>query len=595
MTFDEILGRLPGEKRKKLPRGWQTLCPAHEDREPSLSVERGEDGRTVLHCHAGCEPGKVLDAVGLKLADLFPDDGKPEERPKVQKRRVCEYVYRDEHGQPIGRKVRWEPKTFTWEQFTNGQWRPGKPARKTPYRLDELVKAPVGVPVWICEGEKDADNVRAAGALAVTSSKDWQAAWGSLFRGRRVIIVRDNDDAGSKISDEVAATLSGAASVTIVVPPGVVDKGDVSDYLDAGGTLAALEELATRRLDAFCPSRIRASGERQQRLETAPRVISFGSPYLDDALTGILPRDVVIATARTGAGKTEFAVQTALSVGASGKRVHVFALEAEPGEIERRIKWRYVSQLHYARPHAESIRYQDWHAGLIDHIVGDIEDEAHDMFLRATENLSTFYRGSQFTGDSFVREMSRIASETDFVVFDHLHYVDMDDDNENRGYKALTKQFRDAALLNDKGVLAIAHLRKTARFDQRLLPMDEDIHGSSDIIKIATKIIGIAKAEDVEPMTDDRGRPVPWMHPTYMGVLKNRTDGGTTRYGALTWYDSRTNAYSQQYELFRPVDGGKSAQWLTMDEMPSWAKRVSAPRSSSRAAEPFDEGVFGGY
>lgn len=58
------------------PRGdvWKLTarCPAHEDRSPSLSVAEGVDGRAVLHCHAGCRPERVVRAMGLQWADLFP-------------------------------------------------------------------------------------------------------------------------------------------------------------------------------------------------------------------------------------------------------------------------------------------------------------------------------------------------------------------------------------------------------------------------------------------------------------------------------------------------------------------------------------------
>lgn len=46
-------------------------CPNHDDRHPSLSLSRGDDGRVLLHCHAGCEPEDVVAALGLELKDLF--------------------------------------------------------------------------------------------------------------------------------------------------------------------------------------------------------------------------------------------------------------------------------------------------------------------------------------------------------------------------------------------------------------------------------------------------------------------------------------------------------------------------------------------
>jgi hypothetical protein len=47
-------------------------CPAHDDRSPSLSVAEGVDGRTLIYCHAGCPPERIVAALGLSWADLFP-------------------------------------------------------------------------------------------------------------------------------------------------------------------------------------------------------------------------------------------------------------------------------------------------------------------------------------------------------------------------------------------------------------------------------------------------------------------------------------------------------------------------------------------
>jgi hypothetical protein len=35
-------------------RGWMARCPAHNDRQPSLSIADGADGRLLLYCFAGC-------------------------------------------------------------------------------------------------------------------------------------------------------------------------------------------------------------------------------------------------------------------------------------------------------------------------------------------------------------------------------------------------------------------------------------------------------------------------------------------------------------------------------------------------------------
>lgn len=72
MTIHEILDRL--HKVRKLGNRWTACCPAHEDSNPSLSVGVGEDGRFLICCQAGCRTADVMEALGLGLRDLFPDD-----------------------------------------------------------------------------------------------------------------------------------------------------------------------------------------------------------------------------------------------------------------------------------------------------------------------------------------------------------------------------------------------------------------------------------------------------------------------------------------------------------------------------------------
>ena len=51
---------------------WAARCRAHDDRKASLSVAAGDDGRVLLTCHAGCATERVVAALGLTMADLFP-------------------------------------------------------------------------------------------------------------------------------------------------------------------------------------------------------------------------------------------------------------------------------------------------------------------------------------------------------------------------------------------------------------------------------------------------------------------------------------------------------------------------------------------
>ena len=69
--IDRVLERLKGVKAQN---GYfMALCPAHADRDPSLSVKVVQDGRVLLHCHAGCSFGTVVEAIDLEPKELFAD------------------------------------------------------------------------------------------------------------------------------------------------------------------------------------------------------------------------------------------------------------------------------------------------------------------------------------------------------------------------------------------------------------------------------------------------------------------------------------------------------------------------------------------
>ena len=80
MDYKDIATRFPGAK--KTGDGHSAKCLAHEDHNASLSIGKGEDGRTLLKCHAGCDTKQVVEVVGLEKRDLFPD-GK-ETKPTVK-------------------------------------------------------------------------------------------------------------------------------------------------------------------------------------------------------------------------------------------------------------------------------------------------------------------------------------------------------------------------------------------------------------------------------------------------------------------------------------------------------------------------------
>jgi hypothetical protein len=101
-AYDTVTARL-AERTGGTGRGGDWPCPAHDDRNPSLSVTNG-DGKVLLHCHAGCNVVDIVTALDLEVADLFDD------KTTSQVEAVATYDYTDEDGTLLFQVVRYFPK-----------------------------------------------------------------------------------------------------------------------------------------------------------------------------------------------------------------------------------------------------------------------------------------------------------------------------------------------------------------------------------------------------------------------------------------------------------------------------------------------------
>lgn len=69
--LDNLLSRL--DRVRKSGGEWTALCPAHDDRNPSLGIKESDDGVLLVKCRVGCAARDVMAAVGLGMGDLFPE------------------------------------------------------------------------------------------------------------------------------------------------------------------------------------------------------------------------------------------------------------------------------------------------------------------------------------------------------------------------------------------------------------------------------------------------------------------------------------------------------------------------------------------
>jgi hypothetical protein len=51
---------------RKAGGGWVARCPAHDDREPSLSISDSDNGKVLVRCHAGCDQVQVIAELRLR-------------------------------------------------------------------------------------------------------------------------------------------------------------------------------------------------------------------------------------------------------------------------------------------------------------------------------------------------------------------------------------------------------------------------------------------------------------------------------------------------------------------------------------------------
>ena len=264
---------------------------------------------------------------GGELADYLPSDDSHGSRwsgsthsPQSERasgKRVAEYKYLQPDGEPYLLVEKWVTddgeKNFPQKHWTDRGWAPGAPdGPKIPYRLPELLQANRREPLFICEGEKDADSVRALGLTATTNSggaTKWTPDLNPWLLGfKHVYILADNDDIGREHAAMVAANLGNVVEdVRIVALPDLPPTGDVSDWISGGGTGEALLQIA-----AVAPA-----------YERKPVGLAFVdiaawdttlAPPQEWLVEDLIPyRDVALFSGKGGYGKSILAMQLMMS------------------------------------------------------------------------------------------------------------------------------------------------------------------------------------------------------------------------------------------------------------------------------------------
>jgi hypothetical protein len=203
------------------------------------------------------------------------------EREKLYRRIVRCYDYTDEDGILLFQCVRYEPKKFNQRQprenvdgksgwvwkITQGEYTDKvtgeriqieRDVRFVPYKLPELVEGIAnGHIVYFVEGEKDVEALQQWNLTATTNPMGANKFHDDLlpyFKGADVVVIADNDKAGKEHIELVAFKLGSVARRVRLLDLGQLwsecpTKGDISDWIKAGGTVEKLNKIVEKLMD----------------------------------------------------------------------------------------------------------------------------------------------------------------------------------------------------------------------------------------------------------------------------------------------------------------------------------------------------------
>jgi hypothetical protein len=490
-------------------------CPVHSGKHDNFAVnpETGE-----AFCHSQC--GRGWDLIGLEealtgtefktaKAEVFRIIGRADSsrsNSPAHPRITATYDYTDEAGLLLFQSVRLVPKDFRQRRpKPGGGWIWDlRGVRLVLYRLPKLLKRDTET-VFVCEGEEDVHCLEAWGLLGTCNpmgAGKWCAEFADALRGRSVVILPDNDEAGKKHAAVIGAALLGvASSVRFVEFPGLPEKGDVRDWRNSGGTFEQFRELidAVTPVDAAALVELRArwsiasKGSLKVTPETKPlQAGSLTTRCLSDVEakpvhwlwpSRIARGKLTIIAGNPGLGKSQITASIAAIVTTGGRwpadrqqckcgEVLFLSAEDDPADTLR-------PRLEAAGADLSRIHFVD---GVT---VGYSGDGSR------TDRAFSLQADVQALG-SKLAELGNVA----FVVIDPITaYLGDTDSHKNADVRNLLAPLSELAARHDTAIIGVSHLNKAA--------------GAQALMRITGSLAFVAAARAaylVTPDPDDKTR-----------------------------------------------------------------------------------------
>ncbi len=281
MTLNEFISYFKGVKQIG-KNEYMALCPAHNDKNPSLSIGYSEEKQCILlNCYAGCSAESILNAVGLNLKDLYTERGT---KTMENIKNTTDYIYHNADGSIAYTKTRFDytngKKSFKFKQ-PNGTNNLGG-VQRVPYNLPEVLNSNK---IYFVEGEKCANAVIENGGVATTldtgANSVWQEHYTDYFTDKEVIIIPDNDTAGMKYAKMV---LNNIPTAKIVILPDIKEKEDIYDWLKNGHTVSEIDRLPVYNASEITDTDV-SLAKKETQAETIIRLVEEnGTVLFHDAI-----------------------------------------------------------------------------------------------------------------------------------------------------------------------------------------------------------------------------------------------------------------------------------------------------------------------
>ena len=270
----------------------------------------------------------------------------------------------------------------------------------------------------------------------------------------------------------------------------------------------------------------------------------FGVPYLDDKVKGILPRDLILVGARSGAGKSSLAQNIAAHNSRKGTKVALISLENF--EHDDFMTKAYHAYIEITGDYNLTIR--EFMGGIGTHFKPDYvalekaEAKAHEFF----KNIKLVTRKQGFTLDDLKKSFVEAVVEDGcrIIILDHIDYIDKLDASQNDviHISETMRMIRDLQAAQDVAIIAISHLRKANHQKLPLIPSMDEFIGSGNKVKESTMVVMFAPDDQSNEVSFNK-----YQRATFCCIRKLR-HGGFDNTCARLQYDIRTGNYLDEYD-----------------------------------------------